>query len=201
MEAETDHWKQALHQSIALFVEEELKPYFGELVSFIRMVEIAGGVSKVQLGKLPFVNILTRKGIAHFLLLNGQHTNISVIFTLCLVKLDHFERASYGFSNTWRQSLLSINTSVIQHFSSFKNGTLVLHQVLGQLIVYYTRFHSLLDEKLQELGGASVGQAGGGGGNGQNTAVATSTRGWSHQPVGIQTVMVEVKKFRSNFLP
>ena len=62
MEAETDHWKQALHQSIALFVEEELKPYFGELISFIRMVEIAGGVSKVQLGKLPFVNIFTRKG-------------------------------------------------------------------------------------------------------------------------------------------
>ncbi|KAG0288289.1 Vacuolar protein sorting-associated protein 52 [Linnemannia gamsii] len=161
VEAESDHWKLALHQSIALFVEEELKPYFGELISFIRMVEITGGVSKVQ--------------------------------------LDHFERASYGFSNTWRQSLLSINTSVIQHFSSFKNGTLVLHQVLGQLIVYYTRFHSLLDEKLQELGGLSVGQTGGG--NGQNTAIATSTRGWSHQPVGIQTVMVEVKKFRSNFLP
>lgn len=201
MEAETDHWKQALHQSIALFVEEELKPYFGELISFIRMVEIAGGVSKVQLGKLPFVNISIRKGSHSYYLLVSILTTLVFFFPLCLAKLDHFERASYGFSNTWRQSLLSINTSVIQHFSSFKNGTLVLHQVLGQLIVYYTRFHSLLDEKLQELGGASVGQSGGGGGNGQNTAMATSTRGWSHQPVGIQTVMVEVKKFRSNFLP
>lgn len=55
MEAESDHWKQALHQSIALFVEEELKPYFGELISFIRMVEITGGVSKVQLGKCHFL--------------------------------------------------------------------------------------------------------------------------------------------------
>ncbi|KAF9355376.1 Vacuolar protein sorting-associated protein 52 [Mortierella sp. NVP85] len=151
VEAENDHWKQALHQTIALFVEEELKPYFGELISFIRMVDIAGGVSKVQ--------------------------------------LDHFERASFAFSNTWRQSLLSINASVIQHFSSFKNGTHVLHQVLGQLIVYYTRFHGLLDEKLQEQGPST------------NTTMATSTRGWSHQPVGVQTVMVEVKKFRSNFLP
>ncbi|KAG0316787.1 Vacuolar protein sorting-associated protein 52 [Dissophora globulifera] len=153
VEVENEHWKQALHQSIALFVEEELKPYFGDLTSFIRMVDIAGGVSKVQ--------------------------------------LDHFERTSYAFSNSWRQSLLSINTSVIQHFSSFKNGTQVLHQVLGQLIVYYTRFHSLLDEKLQELGAS----------HSSTTAMATSTRGWSHQPVGVQTVMVEVKKFRSNFLP
>ncbi|KAI7822860.1 Sac2 family-domain-containing protein [Gamsiella multidivaricata] len=154
VEVENEHWKQALHQTIALFVEEELKPYFGDLISFIRMVDIAGGVSKVQ--------------------------------------LDHFERTSFAFSNSWRQSLLAINTSVIQHFSSFKNGTQVLHQVLGQLIVYYTRFHNLLDEKLQELGSSA---------GGSNTAVATTTRGWSHQPVGVQTVMVEVKKFRSNFLP
>ncbi|KAG0004561.1 Histone acetyltransferase kat2b [Modicella reniformis] len=160
VEAENDHWKQALHQTIALFVEEELRPHFGDLISFIRMVDIAGGVSKVQ--------------------------------------LDHFERTSYAFSNTWRQSLLAINTSVIQHFSSFKNGTHVLHQVLGQLIVYYTRFYHLLDEKLQELGSSS---SGGGNSSSTNTAVATNTRGWSHQPVGVQTVMVEVKKFRSNFLP
>jgi len=157
VELENDHWKQALHQTIALFVEEELKPYLGDLISFIRMVEIAGGVSKVQ--------------------------------------LEHFERTSFNFSNTWRQSLLAINTSVIQHFSSFKNGTLVLHQVLGQLIVYYTRFHSLLDEKLQQLG-ASAGDE-----SSSSTVKATSTRGWGHQPVGVQTVMVEVKKFRSNFMP
>ncbi|KAF9187799.1 Histone acetyltransferase kat2b [Haplosporangium sp. Z 767] len=174
VEVENEHWKQALHQTIALFVEEELKPYFGDLISFIRMVDIAGGVSKVQ--------------------------------------LDHFERASYQFTNTWRQSLLAINTSVIQHFSSFKNGTLVLHQVLGQLIIYYTRFHALLDEKLQQLnsGGGPTSGSGSGSGLGSgsatasssnNMAVAASTRGWSHQPVGVQTVMVEVKKFRSNFLP
>ncbi|KAF9334237.1 Vacuolar protein sorting-associated protein 52 [Podila minutissima] len=154
VEVENEHWKTALHQSIALFVEEELDPYFGDLISFIKMVNISGGVSKVS--------------------------------------LEHFERASYNFTNSWRQSLLAINTSVIQHFSSFKNGTLVLHQVLGQLIVYYTRFHAMLDEKLQQLQALTAANTSG---------VTTSTRGWSHQPVGIQTVMVEVKKFRSNFLP
>ncbi|KAF9109077.1 Vacuolar protein sorting-associated protein 52 [Mortierella sp. AM989] len=163
-ESEVEHWRQALHQTIALFVEEELKPRFGNMISFIRMVDIAGGVSKVQ--------------------------------------LDHFERTSYEFSNTWRQSLLDINTNVIQHFSSFKNGTHVLHQILGQLIVYYTRFHSLLDEKLQQQqSGTAAGGGGGGAGSIGNSNVAASTRGWSHQPVGVQTVMVEVKKFRSNFLP
>ncbi|KAF9302809.1 Vacuolar protein sorting-associated protein 52 [Mortierella antarctica] len=154
VEVENEHWKTALHQSIALFVEEELDPYFGDLISFIKMVNISGSVSKVS--------------------------------------LEHFERASYNFTNSWRQSLLAINTSVIQHFSSFKNGTLVLHQVLGQLIVYYTRFHAMLDEKLQQLQALTAANTSG---------VTTSTRGWSHQPVGIQTVMVEVKKFRSNFLP
>ncbi|KAF9388230.1 Vacuolar protein sorting-associated protein 52 [Podila verticillata] len=154
VEVENEHWKTALHQSIALFVEEELDPYFGDLISFIKMVNISGGVSKVS--------------------------------------LEHFERASYNFTNSWRQALLAINTSVIQHFSSFKNGTLVLHQVLGQLIVYYTRFNAMLDEKLQQLQALVVTNVNG---------VTTSTRGWSHQPVGVQTVMVEVKKFRSNFLP
>ncbi|KAF8985865.1 Vacuolar protein sorting-associated protein 52 [Haplosporangium bisporale] len=154
VEVENEHWKTVLHQSIALFVEEELDPYFGDLISFIKMVNISGGVSKVS--------------------------------------LEHFERASYNFTNSWRQALLAINTSVIQHFSSFKNGTLVLHQVLGQLIVHYTRFNAMLDEKLQQLQALAVTNVNG---------VTTSTRGWSHQPVGVQTVMVEVKKFRSNFLP
>ncbi|KAF9376819.1 Vacuolar protein sorting-associated protein 52 [Podila verticillata] len=154
VEVENEHWKTVLHQSIALFVEEELDPYFGDLISFIKMVNISGGVSKVS--------------------------------------LEHFERASYNFTNSWRQALLAINTSVIQHFSSFKNGTLVLHQVLGQLIVHYTRFNAMLDEKLQQLQALVVTNVNG---------VTTSTRGWSHQPVGVQTVMVEVKKFRSNFLP
>ncbi|KAF9968824.1 Vacuolar protein sorting-associated protein 52 [Actinomortierella ambigua] len=172
-EAEMEHWRAVLHQSIALFVEEELQPYFGDLISFVKMVDIAGGVTKVP--------------------------------------LDHFERPSYNFSNTWRHSLLSINSSVIQHFSSFKNGTQVLHQVLGQLIVYYTRFYALLEEKLRTghasagasapalgMAGSSISSGGMEPGSSADVAMLSS-RGWSHQPVRVQTVMVEVKKFRSNF--
>ncbi|KAF9171965.1 hypothetical protein BGX20_006615, partial [Mortierella sp. AD010] len=53
----------------------------------------------------------------------------------------------------------------------------------------------LLDEKLQQQRQSAEAGASG------NSNIAVSTRGWSHQPVGVQTVMVEVKKFRSNFLP
>ncbi|KAI7852962.1 Sac2 family-domain-containing protein [Circinella umbellata] len=81
------------------------------------------------------------------------------------------QRISHEFAQTWRQSLTSINASVIQYFSNFKNGTTVLHAVLGQLIVYYTKFLDILEQR--NIGGV--------------------------QPVGVQTVMVEIKKFRSTF--
>ena len=80
------------------------------------------------------------------------------------------ERISAHFAQTWRQSLKSINASVIQYFSNFKNGTTVLHAVLGQLIMYYTKFLDILEKRNLRI-----------------------------QPVGVQTVMVEIKKFRSTF--
>ncbi|KAG0172911.1 hypothetical protein DFQ30_009374 [Apophysomyces sp. BC1015] len=75
------------------------------------------------------------------------------------------------FAQTWRHSLTAINGSVVQYFSNFKNGTTVLHAVLGQLIVYYTKFLDLLEKR--NLGDV--------------------------HPVDVQTVMVEIKKFRSTF--
>ncbi|CAG8435701.1 6209_t:CDS:10 [Diversispora eburnea] len=86
---------------------------------------------------------------------------------------EFFDKVSTDFASTWRQSLTSINTSVIQHFSNFKNGTTILHAVLGQLIIYYTRFCNALEERMKD-GTVRIG----------------------HQPVGVQSVMVEIKKFR-----
>ncbi|KAI7868117.1 Sac2 family-domain-containing protein [Spinellus fusiger] len=81
------------------------------------------------------------------------------------------ERISYQFAQTWRSSLTAMNASIVQYFSNFKTGTTVLHAVLGQLIIYYTKFLDLVEQ--------------------QSSA--------NIQPVGIQTVMVEIKKFRSAF--
>ncbi|KAI8086031.1 Sac2 family-domain-containing protein [Halteromyces radiatus] len=77
-----------------------------------------------------------------------------------------------SFATSWRTSISSINGSVVRYFSNFKNGTTVLHAVLGELIVYYTRFLDILES--QQL----VNKL---------------------QPVDVQTVMMEIKKFRSTF--
>ncbi|KAG2196301.1 hypothetical protein INT46_008385 [Mucor plumbeus] len=92
---------------------------------------------------------------------------------LTTIEIPDLERITAHFAQTWRQSLKAINASVIQYFSNFKNGTTVLHAVLGQLIVYYTNFLNILERR---GGGAS-----------------------RIQPVGVQTLMVEIKKFRSTF--
>ncbi|KAJ1975224.1 Vacuolar protein sorting-associated protein 52 [Dimargaris verticillata] len=88
------------------------------------------------------------------------------------------------FNTTFKDSLANINAAVIRSFSNFKNGTTILHSVLGQLILYYSRFHQLYDRhvaKKTKGGGGSTAMAG------QRT------------PVGVQNVMVEIKKYKSNF--
>jgi hypothetical protein len=63
----------------------------------------------------------------------------------------------------------------MQTFTNFKMGSLILHSVLGQLIVYYTRFQALLDERFPHK------------------------PNFKHTPVGTQMLMVEIKKYKSNF--
>ncbi|RHZ76011.1 hypothetical protein Glove_208g104 [Diversispora epigaea] len=138
VEANINHFKELLNVKISEFVEEELNPYFGSLITIVKMFELEKDGSTID----P----------------------------------EFFDKVSADFASTWRQSLTSINTSVIQHFSNFKNGTTILHAVLGQLIIYYTRFCNALEEKMKD-GTVRIG----------------------HQPVGVQSVMVEIKKFRSNF--
>ncbi|CAG8703338.1 6585_t:CDS:2, partial [Acaulospora morrowiae] len=108
--------------------------------------------------------------LIYFIRMSDQGKDISTMDS------EFFDRVSADFASTWRQSLTSINTSVIQHFSNFKNGTTILHAVLGQLIIYYTRFCNVLEERIND-----------------------GTVKIKNQPVGVQNVMVEIKKFRSNF--
>ncbi|KAJ2783826.1 Vacuolar protein sorting-associated protein 52 [Coemansia javaensis] len=80
------------------------------------------------------------------------------------------------FNAEWRAQIAAINVAVIQSFSNFRTGTEILHAVLGQLIVYYTRFHGLFDKRFARRPPDGV-----------------------CQPVGVQNVMVEIKKYRNNF--
>ncbi|KAJ1887737.1 Vacuolar protein sorting-associated protein 52 [Kickxella alabastrina] len=93
------------------------------------------------------------------------------------VSADGLGRVVAVFNGEWRAQIAAINSSIIQSFSNFRTGTEILHAVLGQLIIYYTRFHSLYDKLLARRAGSSG----------------------MPQPVGVQNVMVEIKKYRNNF--
>ncbi|KAI8325435.1 Vps52-domain-containing protein [Martensiomyces pterosporus] len=95
------------------------------------------------------------------------------------ISADGLSRVASTFNAEWRSQISSINSSIIQSFSNFRTGTEILHAVLGQLIIYYTRFHSLYDKRFARRGG------------GASSNVC--------QPVGVQNVMVEIKKYRNNF--
>jgi hypothetical protein len=78
------------------------------------------------------------------------------------------------FNLNWKKGLLDINGSTMQLFTSFQNGARVLHGILTQFVVWYKRFLSLW-------------------------AMAFRNEKSPGAPVGIQTVLVEVKKYRSSF--
>ncbi|KAJ2908828.1 Vacuolar protein sorting-associated protein 52 [Coemansia aciculifera] len=94
------------------------------------------------------------------------------------ISADELGRTASVFNGEWRGQISAINSSIIQSFSNFRTGTEILHVVLGQLIIYYTRFHSLYDKRIaRRVAGASE----------------------ICQPVGVQSVMVDIKKYRNNF--
>ncbi|KAJ1964007.1 Vacuolar protein sorting-associated protein 52 [Dipsacomyces acuminosporus] len=99
---------------------------------------------------------------------------------------DSMSQVARMFNAEWRSQISSINSSIIQSFSNFRTGTEILHAVLGQLIIYYTRFHSLYDKRFARRGGSS---------NSSSTGASSNVC----QPVGVQNVMVEIKKYRNNF--
>ncbi|KAI9095927.1 Sac2 family-domain-containing protein [Phlyctochytrium arcticum] len=84
---------------------------------------------------------------------------------------EKFEKVALQFNENWKAALSLINQSVMQSFSNFQNGARILHAVLGQLLLSYKQFHSDWDKHFA------------------NARVKV-------QPVGIQNVMIELKKFR-----
>ncbi|KAJ3165680.1 hypothetical protein HDU88_003873 [Geranomyces variabilis] len=87
---------------------------------------------------------------------------------------ENFERVATDFNGNWKPALGSINQSVMQSFANFQNGARILHHALTRLLLYYKRFATLWEKRYQN----------------KKPRV---------QPVGLQSVMVEIKKFRSNF--
>lgn len=73
------------------------------------------------------------------------------------------------FSNSWRKSLEELNREVLLSFPNLVTGSSLLQLALTQLVQYYHRFHKLLSPNLRS------------------------------QLVNIHLIMVELKKYKTNF--
>ncbi|KAJ3105839.1 hypothetical protein HDU97_007483 [Phlyctochytrium planicorne] len=94
--------------------------------------------------------------------------------TVDVLDTDRFERVGNEFNNSWKAAIASLNTTISQTFPNFKNGARTLHAALTQMLLYYKRFLILWEKKFM--------------GKGRRV-----------HPIGIQTVMAEIKKFKSSF--
>jgi hypothetical protein len=106
-----------------------------------------------------------------------------------LSRADKVANIIESFSANWKQAIEAINGEVMQTFPNFKNGTNILqvtnvcaHAVmwagrlqmtLSSLVQYYHRLHRVLQHEVFAQ--------------------------YTNQLVNVHTIMVEVKKYKSNF--
>ena len=89
---------------------------------------------------------------------------------------DYIGRIITGFNSRWKHSLDAINKEVLSSFSNnLKNATEILQAALTQFVQYYHRFHKIV--------------------SGLNTAACPNR----DQLINIHQLMVEVKKYNTNF--
>ena len=50
------------------------------------------------------------------------------------------------FHGQWKFGIEQMNASIMTHFSNFRNGMIILKQVLTQLLLYYTRFGEIVQQ-------------------------------------------------------
>ncbi|KAJ3372895.1 hypothetical protein GGF31_001432 [Allomyces arbusculus] len=85
-----------------------------------------------------------------------------------------FEPVVHRFNSEWRTLLSDLAAETLRRFSNFRHGAVVVQAVLAQVVVYWQRFHVLLDKRF-----------------GKGPAP------FKTQPIGPQNVMVEIKKYKA----
>jgi hypothetical protein len=85
------------------------------------------------------------------------------------------ERVAKDFSQTYRQALSDMNAATLQSFANFNRGTLVLHALLSKLFTQYQAFVQTWERRFPPNVRTSV------------------------QPVPMQLLVAEIKKYRSSF--
>jgi hypothetical protein len=96
--------------------------------------------------------------------------------TLQELPVIEFERISNEFGTHWRTQLSGLASDVLRAFPNFRHGAQVLQAVLGHVVVVWQRYHVLLDKRFQ------------------GTVIP-----FKSPPVGVQNVLVEIKKYKGSF--
>ncbi|KAH9248799.1 hypothetical protein BASA81_013545 [Batrachochytrium salamandrivorans] len=94
---------------------------------------------------------------------------------LSTVETDKFEQLSEEFNNSWKATINAMNGSITQAFPNFQNGARILHVAMTQFLLCYRRFLTCYERRFSQGKKARV------------------------HPIGIQSLMVEIKKFKSSF--
>lgn len=87
-----------------------------------------------------------------------------------------FEKVAKDFASNWRSALAELHQNSLQNFSNFKIGSLILNEILKQVVGYYQMFTVYWDKKFPPNAKPAV------------------------QPVLLQQIVLEIKsKYKSNF--
>lgn len=126
-------------------MEAELAPYFGLLMNFVLRTEADPKFTTLDPGKSS------------------------------IIMSERFIKIASDFNSTWKTSLASINSTIMQSFPNFQTGTRILQTALTELVQFYRRFNALWEKRFEGTNAPKV------------------------FPISLQSVIVEMKKFKSNF--
>mmetsp|Transcript_17504 Transcript_17504/g.33713 ORF Transcript_17504/g.33713 Transcript_17504/m.33713 type:complete len:708 (-) Transcript_17504:353-2476(-) len=118
----TTGFEELLRDQVQNFVESQLMRRFPDLVSFVKVTE-------------PLVAEIDEASA------RAQGHQQGVPAKVDVAKMEQVVRS---FARDWRQETDRIHKSVMASFQNFSNGMGILKQTLTQLLLYYTRLHTII---------------------------------------------------------
>jgi len=118
----TTGFEDLLRDQSQKFVESQLMRHFPDLVSFVKVTE-------------PLVAEIDEAGARS----QGQQQGVPA--RVDVVKMEQVVRS---FAHGWRQETDRVHKFVMRSFQNFTNGMEILKQTLTQLLMYYTRLHTII---------------------------------------------------------
>jgi len=117
----TTGFEDLLRDQVQKFVESQLMRHFPDLVTFVKVTE-------------PLVAEIDEASV------RAQGQQQAVPARVDVAKMEQVVRS---FKRGWRQETDRIHKFVMSSFHNFSNGMEILKQALTQLLLYYTRLHTI----------------------------------------------------------